>query len=711
MTLGVRHIVAIVVVFALVVGGVIAWQVTSPSDDEGPVSEILTGIVDRQTLRDELTIRGELRRSELQVINSPFDGRVSQLHVEDGDEIEPGEVILALDGRPAVAALGDFAFYRPLDVGTDGPDVLQLERILFESGYDPGQVDNLYTEATRAALREWQIRYGYGGATPEPEETVVIALQNNTGYSVGSRNTVAVKIGPSVPEPLATDGSAASIFPAQGAATPAISVATTELSVLEGAAVSIVLTADPAPLTDTQVDLTFGGSATVDDDYDEIVTPIVWPANASSVSFPFQTLADQVLEPDEDFTLSITTPILDPIPVYTAGALNLLTVTIVDATEGGAPTITVAVDDDSINEGDGATFRVTSNVQYGDDLDIRYSVGGSAREVDDYDAIDNEPLVTLSAGSTEATFTIGTIQDENVEPDETITVTLVPNEDPNHVYTIGTPDSATATVEDADEPELTLRGGGTIGEGESAWVTIQADQAPADDISVNYQIGGSAQGGTDYGVLTGTIILRAGQTTVSIDINTIDDDVVFNPSDLIIADWPARVGTVFVDEGETVQLGQPLLNLTEPDFTIKLFASPTDRSELAVGQVVTVSIEAGDQESGGIISQLDDEATVDESGAESYEGVVEAIDDIVAVDGANVTIEVVLDERVDTLVVALAAIRQDGNGNDVVRVVDTETGGTVDVSVVTGLQEGSFVEIVTGLVGGETVVIDVTGGG
>ena len=37
-------------------------------------------------------------------------------------------MILSLDGRPAVAN-GDFSFYRALDVGSDGPDVLQLERI------------------------------------------------------------------------------------------------------------------------------------------------------------------------------------------------------------------------------------------------------------------------------------------------------------------------------------------------------------------------------------------------------------------------------------------------------------------------------------------------------------------------------------------------------------------------------------------------------
>jgi len=77
------------------------------------------------------------------------------------------------------------------------------------------------------------------------------------------------------------------------------------------------------------------------------------------------------------------------------------------------------------------------------------------------------------------------------------------------------------------------------------------------------------------------------------------------------------------------------------------------------------------------------------------------------VDGASVRIEVVLEERVDAVVVPIAAIRQDGTGNDIVLVVDENTGITTATAVVTGLVEGSFTEVISGLTGGEIVVIDV----
>ena len=216
--------------------------------------------------------------------------------------------------------------------------------------------------------------------------------------------------------------------------------------------------------------------------------------------------------------------------------------------------------------------------------------------------------------------------------------------------------------------------------------------------------------GVDFAVLTGTVTFPAGAREVTILVQTLDDDVIFVPSDMIIGDWPARVGTVFVDEGETVQLGQQLLTLTEPDFTITLFANPTDRSELVLGQVVTVELEAGDQTVEGRIVELDDAAIINDSGSERYEGVVEVAGDLAAVDGASVSIEVVLDERVDAMVVPRAAIFQDATGNPTVRVIDPDTLVQTEVAITTGIQEGSFTEVLSGLDGTEIIVVDVTGG-
>ena len=719
------------VALALVAGLVIVWQVTGEEESGDSPIEILTDSVGRQTLRDELTLNGELRRDELSTINSPFDGRVSQVGIADGDEIAAGDVILSLDGRPAVAANGDFSFYRTLDVGSDGPDVLQLERILSEAGYDPGNVDRLYTEATRAALRNWQIDYGYGGATPEPEETIIISLQPSNGYQVGDKDTKAILIGPSVPVPgdtLVASGGGAGIIPFQDDSITAIGVQSTEATITEGDTLNVVLTANPAPVVDTQIQLAFGGDATggdlddvadpdIDVDYlDDPLedSPIVWPADAATVTLTLETFTDTVDEEDETWTISITPeqPIGGGIN-YDPAPLNTLTVTIEDATPDEVPTfeLTIEAGDDEIDEGEVATYTVTADRELGRPVEVRYSLTGTATEVDDYDEQDTDPSFVFPAGADETTVTIATVQDTTIEPTESLTMTLQPSDDPTDEYLLGSSISGTVRIQDEDEPELTIVGSEVrVAEGGAVAVTIRADEAPSSDISVNYQVGGTATMGADYSVLTGTITFPAGARQVDLLVQTLDDDVIFVPSDMIIADWPARVGTVFVDEGETVQLGKELLTLTEPDFTITLFANPTDRSEIALGQVVTVELEAGDQEVEGRIVELDDAAIITDGGGERYEGVVDVTGELAAVDGATVRIEVVLDERIDAMVVPRAAVFQDATGNPSVRVIDAETLEQRVVAIETGIQEGSYTEVLSGLDGSEIIVVDVTGG-
>jgi multidrug efflux pump subunit AcrA (membrane-fusion protein) len=58
--------------------------------------------------------------------------------------------------------------------------------------------------------------------------------------------------------------------------------------------------------------------------------------------------------------------------------------------------------------------------------------------------------------------------------------------------------------------------------------------------------------------------------------------------------------------------------------------------------------------------------------------------------------------------VPIAAVKQNGQGEDVVRVIDIEGGGTItEVPVTTGLSEGSFIEITSGLEGDEVVIVEV----
>ena len=385
---------------------------------------------------------------------------------------------------------------------------------------------------------------------------------------------------------------------------------------------------------------------------------------------------------------------------YFVGDQDKATVIVDDPDVPDMPTLQIRSDSDTVRELGVASFTVETPDALVEDLDIYYEVVGTAEADSDYNLPDGD--VTMRSGQETVVITIQIRSDDLVEEDESLTIRLL--DDPGGEYVVSPRSEATVVVGSDDLPELTLTGGGLIAEGETAFVTVVADQAPTTDTSVNYSVSGSARAGVDFEVLMGTALLRAGEVSIEIPIRSINDDVVFQPGDMVVAEWPTRVGTVSVEEGQFVVRGTPVLTLTEPVLTIKLFASPSNRAKLEVGQEVTVNLDAGDQEVAGVIVELADSVTTG-GASETYEGVVDTSEALVGVDGAVVTIDVVVAQAVDAVVVPIAAVLTDG-GEQKVRVV-TRAGVIERRIVQTGMLDGAYVEIVSGVSHGEYVILEI----
>jgi len=728
-TLSSIGVVAVVLVGLFVWPGVGGDSDSSSSVNDGPT--FVVAPVELRTLSDDITVRGEIRRDQLQRITSGVDGQVSSVLVDDGDTINAGDVLYAIDGRAAVAVDGEFSFFRRLDVGSDGPDVLQLETILSSEGYDVGVVDQLYTESTRAGLREWQIDRGYGGASPEPNENIIVSLSSNSaGYTIGAKNTVAIELQPSVPnQELVSEstgslgggslyvkreirnqflGAESLVFQNNGPVIqsdrPEVEVTVNPSSVTEGATATFTFTSDIAMPADTVVEYIVTGSATADDDYedDPLDGSFIFPQGATSYTLDVTTLTDEVIENVEELTIEVGNGfVINEDDAYIPGPLNEATLEITSPA-GDVQTIEVRATTVSTSEGGNLTFEFETDLVRNEETTITFSVWGTATSGSDYFAEDLE--VDLPANAETVTVTFQTRDDKWVEQDETLWVTITSN--PDEDYVIGAQESTLGTIESNDMPELTIEGGGNVGEGGNAQFTIKADQPVVEDTSINYQLRGSASPGSDYKELPGTVVMLAGESEVTVQIETIDDDVIFLPGDMVVASWPARIGTVSVDDGEFILLGQQVLTLTEPDFTITLTLNPTDRGNLEVGMEVEVELQASDQDAvPGVIIELDETATVSADGSERYEGVIETSESLDAVDGANVNVDVTREEKIDVITVPVAAVLQDGQGNDVVRVVLSD-GTTTQVRVEVGLSEGAFVEITEGLTGNELVLVE-----
>ena len=189
--------------------------------------------------------------------------------------------------------------------------------------------------------------------------------------------------------------------------------------------------------------------------------------------------------------------------------------------------------------------------------------------------------------------------------------------------------------------------------------------------------------------------------------------VVQNNPVAVQPDAIVRIGEIFVKTGDPVAPGAPILSLTEPNFTVTLQASPSDRTKLQVGQHCTVELVGGENQVSGTISELDaDQTSVSSSTPgqaqqQVYEGQIE-VSDLGAADGAAVSINVIDQQATDVLTVPVAAVKQNGVGQDVVRVINLAAGGKItEAPVSTGLPEGSYIEVTKGLTENEKVIVDV----
>jgi hypothetical protein len=433
------------------------------------------------------------------------------------------------------------------------------------------------------------------------------------------------------------------------------------------------------------------------------------PARELTVSATSDIFVDSVIEDEEDITFAIAQQFGDDTS-YLSGAVKSVRVVIAANGSELKPLLTVKASGETIDEGSSVTFTVRTSVKSNRDIRFNVTLSGNAESDVDYLAPDSD-VYTIAAGDESVDIDIQIRKDDAVELDEKLIFTIttdVPPVGKSKRYYLGSMVKSTVVIQSGDLPELTLLGGSTIAEGRSGSFRIVSDAPVTEDTSVNYQVSGTATNGQDFKVLSGTVIMKAGSSSATVLIETINDDVVFLPADMLVADWPARIGKVEVDEGEFVLQGNVVLSLTEPAFTITMKVSPTDRAELVIGQAVSVDLKVGAQILPGIISSLDDSATVGPNGEEQYEGTVEVSGEFDAVDGARVSIDVTLAEALQVLAVPVASVLRSADGDEV-RVVNDQ--GTITrLKVTIGLIEGEWVEIKEGLVGDELIIVDIVSG-
>jgi hypothetical protein len=158
--------------------------------------------------------------------------------------------------------------------------------------------------------------------------------------------------------------------------------------------------------------------------------------------------------------------------------------------------------------------------------------------------------VTIPAGSASINFSIRPENDQFAEGDETVVLTLAP--DP--AYRIDAAQaSASLTIADDDAagglPEVTLQAvDAAAAEAGSDGGSFRLSLAVplAADLTVHYQVTGTATNGVDYAPLSGSVTIPAGDVSTLVDVQPIDDDIAETEETVILALAPGsayRVGS------------------------------------------------------------------------------------------------------------------------------------------------------------------------
>lgn len=208
----------------------------------------------------------------------------------------------------------------------------------------------------------------------------------------------------------------------------------------DGDAIVFTLSRDTGINDGLNVNLQFGGSATLGQDFQAPTTVAFQPGN-SVATINITPTKDTALEPAENVTVTVLGG-----SGYVAGTPSSATATI--AADPLPPTLTITAKDASGDEkGDAIEFTLTRTTPIDVALTARVQFSGSATLGVDYQASTN---LSFAIGSATASLRITPIDDAVNEIDETVTATLIAGAG----YQLGTNIVATATIKGAGECKI-----------------------------------------------------------------------------------------------------------------------------------------------------------------------------------------------------------------------------------------------------------------
>ena len=345
-------------------------------------------------------------------------------------------------------------------------------------------------------------------ATDEDDETFTVTLSNvSTNAQLAADPTATGRIEDDDPEPT-------------------VSVA--DVTAEEGGGLTFTVALDPVSGRTVEVDwatsVETDDNATSDTDFTATSSTLTFMPGDERKTFTVMTIEDTTEEPDETFTVTLSSASNATISATDATATGTITD---DDAVVTTPTLDIA--DAEGNEAAGVAFTVTLSAPSTQAVTATWTAsigGGDTAVAADLGATKTGP-VTVAMNATTTTFTVPVADDATDEDDETFTVTL------SGVSTNALLGAATAkgTIKDNDDlPSLQMGDGGTDEDGVQA-VVMAVTPASGREVMVTWTV--SIESGnttepadfTDLSAATGTVTIPAGRTSYTFSlVGVVADD-------------------------------------------------------------------------------------------------------------------------------------------------------------------------------------------
>ena len=441
----------------------------------------------------------------------------------------------------------------------------------------------------------------------EQDETVTVTAKRD-GSTLGSEQTITI-----------TDDDTAAFT---------VAVNLDEIAEADGSSEVTVSTGSITFADDQTISLEFGGTAEKGTDYTVSSETLTLEAGETSVSATVTATQDSVDEQDEMVTVTAKR---DGSIVGTQPEITI--------TDDDAATFTVTVSADTVVEAGGSSEVTvsTGSIEFPDDQTITLEFGGTAEKGEDY-TVSSETL-TLEAGDTSVSATVTASQDSVDEQDETVTVTA--KRGGNGVgaqQTIIITDDDTATFTVTVEPDR-------IAEADTGASTVTVSTGSIefpDDQTITLEFGGTAEKGTDYTVSSESLMLEAGQTSVSATVTARQDSV----------DEDNETVTVTAKRDGSTLGSEQTITITDDDtatFTVTVSpaqiaeAGGTSKVTVSTGRITfaedqTIALELGGTAEKGTDYTVSSESLMLEAGQTSVSATVTASQDTVDEENETVTV-------------------------------------------------------------------------